>query len=112
MTPQQLYLKLAKAISEAPSIPACQTSDPEAWFVDVGQNYTTNHEQRWAIKMCNQCPVQKECAEYAIAAEEIYGLWGGLTPRQRQLMRNKGRFGRPKSDNPLLKDDDLNLSNA
>lgn len=95
MKPEQLYIRLAKAIEEAPSIPVCQTSDPELFFPEVGQNYVQDKALRWAVEMCKQCPVQKECAEYAIAANEPYGLWGGLTPRERQRIRNAGR-GRPK----------------
>jgi WhiB family redox-sensing transcriptional regulator len=33
--------------------------------------------------ICASCPVQRECADYALAAEERYGVWGGLTAEER-----------------------------
>ena len=93
MKPIQLYIRLAKAIEEAESVPVCQTTDPEVFFPEPGTSHT--RELRWAIEECNKCPVQRECGEYAIAAHEPYGLWGGLTPRERQQIRS-GERGRPK----------------
>ncbi len=77
-------MKLLKAIDEAPTIPPCQTTDPEIWYSekgDVGFNY------RIAKEFCSQCPVIEECAKYAIEANEADGIWGGLGPKQRQQMR-------------------------
>jgi hypothetical protein len=34
--------------------------------------------------------VQRLCAQYAIVADEAYGIWGGLTPHQRDEIR-KGK---------------------
>ena len=83
------YIALAKAIDKARSIPPCQGSDPEAWFPDkndanygYGFNYT-----RQAKALCAQCPVRRECAEYAIAAIEPHGIWGGLSIEDRQDIR-------------------------
>ena len=95
MNAQRLYLKLAKAIEEAPTIPTCMTTDPELFFPEVGQNYHSSRELRWALDMCKICPVRQECGEYAIAAYETHGIWGGLTPKERQQIRNRGK-GRPK----------------
>jgi len=50
---------------------------------------------RQAKKLCESCPVITECAEYAINAMEPYGVWGGLSPRERVAVRGLGR-GRPK----------------
>lgn len=93
MKTAQLYLRLAKAIEEAPSIPVCQTTDPEIFFPEPGTSHT--RELKWAVSECKKCPVQRECAEYAIASNEPYGLWGGLSPRERQQIRSAG-IGRPK----------------
>lgn len=87
---EHLYMKLLKAIDEAPSIPPCQTTDPELWYSDkndVGLTY------RQAREFCTQCPVMVQCANYAIEAGEADGVWGGLTPRDRMKMRAaKGRI--------------------
>ena len=36
-----------------------------------------------AKRICASCPVQRQCADYALAADERYGVWGGLTAEER-----------------------------
>ncbi|HEU4398845.1 MAG TPA: WhiB family transcriptional regulator [Actinomycetota bacterium] len=33
--------------------------------------------------MCARCPVRELCASYALARQERYGIWGGLTEPER-----------------------------
>lgn len=52
-----------------------------------------------AKTICARCPVQATCLEMAYANDERDGIWGGLTPLERDLKlygynRNRGR--RPK----------------
>lgn len=37
-----------------------------------------------ARRLCRQCPVRKDCLEYALSfpASDQHGVWAGLTPRQ------------------------------
>ena len=37
-----------------------------------------------ARRMCRQCPVRKECLDYALTfpPSHLHGVWAGLTPRQ------------------------------
>lgn len=37
------------------------------------------------------CPVQEECLAYAFDADERYGVWGGLTEKQREKLRKAER---------------------
>ena len=39
-----------------------------------------------AISVCAECPVQQDCLNYALNGEEPYGVWGGLTPKQRRQL--------------------------
>ena len=87
-----LYEALYKAIEEAPSIPPCQVTDGDLWFPESGGE---NFQFRIAKKFCSQCPVQKECATYAISEPELLGIWGGTTYKDRQKIRAQGR-GRPR----------------
>lgn len=43
--------------------------------------------------MCSVCIVQEECLNHAMEELEQFGLWGGLTERERRNMRkaNNGR---------------------
>ena len=37
-----------------------------------------------AKKVCERCPVAAECLNQSIKADEIYGVWGGLSQRERR----------------------------
>lgn len=40
-----------------------------------------------AKAVCKECGVSAECLDYAIEFEEVYGIWGGLTTRERNKVR-------------------------
>lgn len=82
------YQALKTAIDEASSIPPCQTSDPEVWYSDPT---TGNWNFRVAKKLCGECPVRKECLNYAIVGNETHGIWGGLTYKERRKIALKIR---------------------
>lgn len=44
-----------------------------------------------AVDACNDCPVKKECGEWAIA-HETHGYWGGMTAGERSLIRAERRI--------------------
>lgn len=52
------------------------------WFADAG---TIQCEA--AVTICKACPVCEKCLQFAIATEEMFGVWGGLTPAQRDALR-------------------------
>jgi WhiB family transcriptional regulator, redox-sensing transcriptional regulator len=37
-----------------------------------------------AAKVCQRCPILPECRSWALSRHEEFGVWGGLTPRQRR----------------------------
>ena len=39
-----------------------------------------------AKALCQTCPIIEECKVYALEYEEQYGIWGGLTAKERQLI--------------------------
>lgn len=57
----------------------CRSADPELLFV-------TGAEQRQAASICRTCPVKRECAADALDNRVEYGVWGGLTERQRRTL--------------------------
>ena len=71
---------------------ACRGLDPEPWFHDGPAN-TPRRERltRQAIRVCATCPVQRACLEDALATPERSfegtGIWGGLTPKERRVIR-------------------------
>lgn len=40
-----------------------------------------------ALRVCSKCPVITDCLEYAMTTRQSFGVWGGMTPRQRQTLR-------------------------
>ena len=42
-----------------------------------------------AIAVCRTCPVTGPCLAYAMEHNEIFGVWGGMTPSQRRSLRNE-----------------------
>lgn len=52
---------------------------PEAW--DEG-----NIESK---QLCKGCPVMSECLSYALKNNEKYGIWGGMTPKERRKLRRQ-----------------------
>jgi len=66
----------------------CAQTDPEAFFPEKGGS------SREAKRVCRACPVRAECLEYALAFDERFGIWGGLSERERRrLKRQRGGMG-------------------
>ena len=61
----------------------CAQTDPEAFFPEKGGS------TREAKKVCTQCEVRAECLEYALANDERFGIWGGLSERERRKLKRR-----------------------
>ena len=57
----------------------CLTTDPDKLFV-------RGAAQRKAAAMCRDCPVKAECLADALDNEVEFGVWGGMTERQRRAL--------------------------
>jgi hypothetical protein len=66
--------------------PSCASVGGELWFPDIEQNAITLAESRLAKAICLTCIHTTECADWAIA-NELYGIWGGLTDLDRRNIR-------------------------
>jgi WhiB family redox-sensing transcriptional regulator len=42
-----------------------------------------------AKAICSRCPVIKQCLRWALEAREPYGVWGGLSAEERELVLQK-----------------------
>ena len=61
----------------------CAQTDPEAFFPEKGGS------TREAKKVCIGCEVKAECLEYALAHDERFGIWGGLSERERRKLKKR-----------------------
>jgi WhiB family redox-sensing transcriptional regulator len=59
----------------------CAQTDPEVFFPEKGKS------SREAIRVCRKCTVAPECLTHALKAGERFGVWGGMSERQRRKMR-------------------------
>lgn len=76
---------------------ACRGMDPDLFHPQTGwSEHAEAHgpvvlgQVEAAKAVCSTCPVRQECLDYALAAGETEGVWGGLDPRERYRMR-RGR---------------------
>jgi WhiB family redox-sensing transcriptional regulator len=58
---------------------ACRTSDPDALFVQGAA-------QNRAKLVCMGCPVRTECLADALDNRVEFGVWGGMTERERRAL--------------------------
>ncbi len=63
----------------------CAQTDPEAFFPEKGGS------TRDAKRVCEACPVSGQCLDYAMSNDEKFGIWGGLSERERRRLRRRGR---------------------
>lgn len=66
---------------------ACRGEDPEWWW-------PTRESVDWrtamqAVRVCHSCPIELPCLRYALDSGETDGIWGGMTPSQREAARKE-----------------------
>ena len=80
---------LAVVADGADALPAwqeqalCAQTDPEAFFPEKGGS------TREAKRICVGCEVKSECLEYALGQDERFGIWGGLSERERRRLKRR-----------------------
>lgn len=91
-----LWPLLAKARSDTTRTWAgqalCAGADPELFFPS-GDDPAVE-----ARRICAACAVSSQCLAYAVTAEEPFGVWGGLDPRERQRLRRQLQRREPSAD--------------
>ncbi len=61
----------------------CLSVDPDLFFPERGAS------TKEAKAVCQGCDVRKDCLEYALANGEKFGIWGGLSERERRRIRRQ-----------------------
>lgn len=65
-------------------VSACADYDPDIWY--------RTEDEAYATSICRTCPGQDACLTYALEGARAgddalrYGVWGGLTARQRNSL--------------------------
>ena len=100
-----MFLEALRAGLTPPELPGARCAqrdqDPELWFPANGDRATAER----AKAICRICPVRSACLEWALAANERTGIWGGTTPNDRRGLRRTdakalvtGNCGSPAPD--------------
>lgn len=84
----------------------CLSSDPGLFFPDKGGN--AYGEAQNAKDVCNgamgprdrPCPVREECLEWALINNEGFGVWGGMSERERRRLRRERRLNASPPEGP------------
>jgi WhiB family redox-sensing transcriptional regulator len=61
----------------------CLGVDPDLFFPERGAS------TREAKEVCRGCVVRMECLEYALVNGEKFGIWGGMSERERRRLRRQ-----------------------
>jgi hypothetical protein len=74
---------------------SCSSTDPEEFFPDKGGS------TRLAKRICGLCPVSTQCLAYALENRERFGIWGGVSERDRRRLTDPTpRLEGPKQASP------------
>ena len=63
----------------------CSQTDPEVFFPEKGGS------TRDAKQGCELCEVREQCLEWAIDHDERFGIWGGMSERERRQVKKERR---------------------
>ena len=66
----------------------CLGVDPDLFFPERGAS------TREAKEVCRGCVVRDDCLEYALANSEKFGIWGGMSERERRRIRRQRALAR------------------
>ena len=67
----------------------CHGLDPDLFFPERGAS------TREAKEVCRGCVVREQCLEFALQNGEKFGIWGGLSERERRrIRRQRSQFAR------------------
>lgn len=59
----------------------CAQTDPEAFFPEK------NYNSAPARAVCRDCPVRDLCLQWALDNDERWGVWGGMSAKQRRALK-------------------------
>jgi WhiB family transcriptional regulator, redox-sensing transcriptional regulator len=66
----------------------CMGVDPDLFFPERGAS------TREAKEVCKGCVVREDCLEFALANGEKFGIWGGMSERERRRVRRSRALAR------------------
>ena len=62
---------------------ACLSADPELFFPLSSVGPAVEQLNR-AKSICTRCQVRAECLDFALATQQVHGIWGGTSEAERR----------------------------
>lgn len=69
----------------------CLGVDPDLFFPERGAS------TREAKEVCRGCVVREDCLEFALQNSEKFGIWGGMSERERRRIRRQRALERERT---------------
>ncbi|MFF0305583.1 WhiB family transcriptional regulator [Streptomyces sp. NPDC004562] len=69
----------------------CRGLDTELFF-PAGPKGPGRRQADEAKAVCRMCPVRRQCASWALATAQQYGIWGGMDEEERVVAHRRGRL--------------------
>ncbi len=70
----------------------CLNEDPELFF-PIGES---TRQSQWQIdeakRVCGKCAVREQCLNWALESGSEYGVWGGLSERERRTLKRRAAY--------------------
>jgi WhiB family redox-sensing transcriptional regulator len=66
----------------------CRDTDPDLFF-PVGTTGNALVQIERAKEVCSECPVNRECLDYALETNQDSGIWGGTSEEERRILRRR-----------------------
>lgn len=86
----------ADHLAEWWSLAACQSADPELFF-PISRSGPAGAQIARAKAICAQCVVRDDCLRYALAADPMHGVWGGMSAEERRRLRRREQKARARA---------------
>jgi WhiB family redox-sensing transcriptional regulator len=87
---------MSRNVPEPPDTPwmdyaNCLGVDPDLFFPERGAS------TREAKAVCAACTVQEQCLTYALDTVQKFGIWGGMSERERRRIRRQRAIERHRA---------------
>lgn len=66
----------------------CKDRDTNDFYPEMGVKGAAKQVREMKV-FCRQCSVILDCLDYALENDEQFGIWGGMTPKERSRIRRQ-----------------------
>jgi WhiB family redox-sensing transcriptional regulator len=89
-----MNMRMQALVAEDWMLAAACLGRPDLFFAPDDSETRSERRRREAAakSVCSRCPVRIDCLTDALASDERFGIWGGLTERERRSLARSEKF--------------------